>query len=66
MMKAMYLPFDQTGESLQVRGPQVMEGYWKRSEATKEILPMMAGYQPVILYGLMKKALCILLIVKKT
>ena len=31
------LPYDQTGE-LQVRGPQVMEGYWKRSEATKEIL----------------------------
>lgn len=31
------LPYDQTGE-LQVRGPQVMEGYWKRSEATKDIL----------------------------
>ena len=31
------LPKDQTGE-LQVRGPQVMQGYWQRSEATKEVL----------------------------
>lgn len=31
------LGFDQTGE-LQVRGPQVMEGYWNRAEATKEVI----------------------------
>ncbi|MCF7354427.1 long-chain-fatty-acid--CoA ligase FadD [Vibrio sp. CK2-1] len=31
------LRFDQTGE-LQVRGPQVMEGYWNRAEATKEVI----------------------------
>ncbi|PMH41892.1 long-chain-fatty-acid--CoA ligase [Vibrio sp. 10N.286.49.B3] len=28
---------DQVGE-LQVRGPQVMQGYWQRSEATKEVI----------------------------
>ncbi|WP_105902442.1 long-chain-fatty-acid--CoA ligase FadD [Vibrio gangliei] len=31
------LGFDQIGE-LQVRGPQVMEGYWNRAEATKEVI----------------------------
>ncbi|MGO2343145.1 long-chain-fatty-acid--CoA ligase FadD [Vibrio litoralis] len=31
------LGFDQTGE-LQVRGPQVMEGYWNRAEASKEVI----------------------------
>ncbi|MFH0256384.1 long-chain-fatty-acid--CoA ligase FadD [Vibrio rumoiensis] len=31
------LGFDQTGE-LQVRGPQVMEGYWQRAEASKEVI----------------------------
>jgi long-chain acyl-CoA synthetase len=31
------LPYDQTGE-LQVRGPQVMQGYWRRAAATQEVL----------------------------
>lgn len=31
------LPLDQTGE-LQVKGPQVMQGYWQSPEATREVL----------------------------
>ncbi|WP_305800647.1 long-chain-fatty-acid--CoA ligase FadD [Photobacterium sp. GJ3] len=31
------LAMDQTGE-LQVRGPQVMKGYWQRPEATRDVL----------------------------
>ncbi|CAH0533286.1 Long-chain-fatty-acid--CoA ligase [Vibrio stylophorae] len=31
------LPMDGVGE-LQVRGPQVMQGYWQRNEATSEVL----------------------------
>ncbi len=31
------LPLDQVGE-LQVLGPQVMQGYWQRPEATKEVI----------------------------
>ncbi|MBD1559085.1 long-chain-fatty-acid--CoA ligase FadD [Vibrio sp. S9_S30] len=31
------LPNDQVGE-LQVRGPQVMQGYWQRPEATKDVI----------------------------
>lgn len=31
------LPFDQIGE-LQVKGPQVMQGYWQRKEATRNTL----------------------------
>ncbi|EOD79029.1 Long-chain-fatty-acid--CoA ligase [Grimontia indica] len=31
------LPNDQIGE-LQVKGPQVMQGYWQRPEATKEVI----------------------------
>ncbi len=31
------LSFDQIGE-LQVRGPQVMQGYWQRPDATQEVL----------------------------
>lgn len=31
------LPNTQVGE-LQVRGPQVMQGYWKRAEATREVI----------------------------
>lgn len=31
------MPWDSEGE-LQVKGPQVMQGYWQRSEATKKVL----------------------------
>jgi long-chain acyl-CoA synthetase len=31
------LPFDQVGE-LQVKGPQVMQGYWQRPDETREVL----------------------------
>ncbi len=36
------VPNDQVGE-LQVRGPQVMQGFWQRPEATKEVLNAEGG-----------------------
>lgn len=41
------VPNDQVGE-LQVRGPQVMQGYWQRLKRPKKCSMLRDGFQPAI------------------